>query len=210
MWIRKVFLWKSLCNMGCNRSRINNTAYFNYTAKRLLLLCPDLDWLVLAFCHHCWVRGCWTFNWMCQTDVCQMDMCECAEKNRWSQHETVFPAGKLALEKPKSNYGIWILTPETYWLRMNVISLNDSQSFLWPCRSMKASYFGLRQLTCSRSLFAVRNELISLYLLYHGTHLKTNPSGKFSLEIKNMANAWWSVRASLREPQTAPFLYQTE
>jgi len=56
-----------------------------------------------------------------------MDMCVCAEKNRWSQHETVFPAGKLALEKPKSNYGI---TPETYWLRMNVISLNDSQSFI--------------------------------------------------------------------------------
>lgn len=54
--------------------------------------------------------GCWAFNRTCQTDmsigrvktdVCRTDAgvcvceCVCAEKNRWSHHETVFPAGKF-------------------------------------------------------------------------------------------------------------------
>lgn len=44
-----------LCNragLGLDISRINNTAYLNHTARRLLLRCLDLHLLVLAFCHH--------------------------------------------------------------------------------------------------------------------------------------------------------------
>ena len=60
-----------LCNRAGLRldiSRINNTAYLNHTAKRLLR-CLDLHLLVLAFRHRGRVRGRWAFNWTCQTDV---------------------------------------------------------------------------------------------------------------------------------------------
>jgi len=43
-----------LCNragLGLDISRINNTAYLNHIARRLLLRCLDLHLLVLASCH---------------------------------------------------------------------------------------------------------------------------------------------------------------
>ena len=88
-----------LCNragLGLDISRINNTAYLNHTARRLLLRCLDLHLLVLAFCHHGRMLGFQSdvSNGRVKTDACRTDAGVCAEKNRWSHHETVFPAGK--------------------------------------------------------------------------------------------------------------------